>query len=253
MSDAADSKSVVNSVLRACSILEMFASDGPELTLSRVAEANELSRPTAHRLLSTLMIAGWVRKTPSGRYALTMRMFTVGSTASASASLRDLAHPIVSALASTSGDTAYLLVPNEGQAVCLIRVDGPHPVRVHRVNVGDSIPLLSGAAPVVMVAFEPDLLVSRADRQAAKRSPLAERLAAARQDGYVVSPDDLIVGVTAVGAPVFDREGRVVAGVSVTGVNPRYNDSHSAAAVKLVLQAANEISGLLGHPGLPTG
>ena len=42
MTDAADSKSIVNSVLRACKILEMFAAEGSELSLSRIAEASSL-------------------------------------------------------------------------------------------------------------------------------------------------------------------------------------------------------------------
>jgi DNA-binding IclR family transcriptional regulator len=226
----------------------MFSTESSELTLSRIAEANSLSRPTAHRVLSTLIMAGWVHKTATGRYSLTMRMFTVGSTA-AGASLREVAHPTVAWLARSTGDTAYLHVPNEGQATCLIRVDGPHPVRVHHVNVGDSIPLLSGAAPLAMAAFQPDLLTRRADQSESRRQPAAGRLAAAREDGYVVSTDNLIVGVTAIGAPVFDRDGVVVGGVAVTGINARYDKEHTSTAASLVRQAASEISGQLGYSG----
>jgi DNA-binding IclR family transcriptional regulator len=248
----ADPKSLVNSILRACKILEMFAAEGGDLSLSRIAEANSLSRPTAHRLLSTLIMAGWVRKTTTGQYGLTMRMFTIGSRA-AGASLRDIAHQTVSWLARSTGDTAYLHVPNEGEATCLIRIDGPHPVRVHHVNVGDSIPLLSGAAPLAMAAFQPDLLTKRADQIATRSKPVAQRLAAAREDGFVVSPDNLIVGVTAIGAPVFDRDGIVVGGVAVTGINARYDEEHTKTAASLVRRAAGEISGLLGYSGPAIG
>ena len=158
------SKSIVNSVLRACRILELLSREGPELSLAHIAEQEGLSRPTAHRLLSTLVEAGWVQRRAAGRYALTMRVFSVGAAAS-TLPLTDIAKPIVSSLAQTTGDTAYLMVPSEGMALCVERIDGPYPVRVHRVGVGDLTPLLSGAAPIAMVAFQPDLLMTAIDKR----------------------------------------------------------------------------------------
>jgi DNA-binding IclR family transcriptional regulator len=226
--------------------MELFAQEGAELTLSRIAEASSLSRPTAHRLLNTLIVAGWVRKTAAGRYALTLRMFSVASSASVEVSLRDIVEPIAGELAQATGDSAYFFVPNDGKAVCVIRVEGPHPVRVHHVNVGDNVPMLSGAAPVAISAVNPGLLTRPGDLRAAQRTPWKERLELARVNGYVVSPDDLIVGVTAVGAPAFGADGGVVGGIAVTGVNARYDETHTAVAVQKVTEAAAAISRQLG-------
>lgn len=244
-----DPKSVVNSVLRACRILELVAAEGPAVSLSRVADAVGLSRPTAHRLLTTLVMAGWVRRTKAGHYALTMRAFSVGSSASAGTSLLELATPTVERLAQQTGDTAYLLVPDEGRALCLTRVEGPYPVRVHNINTGDAVPLLSGAAPLAMVAHSPGILQTALDKRAAAIPATVARLEAARRDGYVVSSDDLTLGVSAVGAAVFDSSGEAVAGVSVTGINDRLGGEHLAEVIRLVRLAAAEVSRLLGYDG----
>jgi IclR family KDG regulon transcriptional repressor len=242
-----DSKSVVNSVLRACQLMELVASQGPEVTLSRLAEESGLTRPTTHRLLSTLEMAGWIRRTQPGRYGLTMRAFIIGSSASGSEGLRDLARPLLSSLAMTSGDTSYLLVPYEGKALCLDRIEGPYPVRVHNVKVGDRISLLSGAAPLAILAFRPDLLEGLEIPGGSARKVVEERLLAARERGYIVSPDDLLPGITAIGAPVFDRNGTAVAGLSIAGTNDRFSEGHVESAVKAVLSAAVQMSRLLGH------
>jgi DNA-binding IclR family transcriptional regulator len=244
-----NSKNIVNSVLRACRILEQLADSGPELTLLQVAQANGLSRPTAHRLLGTLVEAGWVRQASPGHYALTMRVFAVGSAASHGLGLREIAQPVVRRLAQSTGDTAYLLVPNDGLALCAERIDGPHPVRVHRVNVGDSIPMLSGAASVAMVGFQPELLRTPLDRRTMREPAIAKKIAAVRRDGVVVSQDDFVPGVTAIGSPVLARDGSAVAGISVTGTNDRYLEQHLAQAMKLVRDAALELSLLLGYSG----
>jgi DNA-binding IclR family transcriptional regulator len=244
--DTEDSKSLVNSVLRACRIVELIAADGPEVSLSQVAETAGLTRPTAHRLLATLTVAGWVRKSSTGRYALTGKLTGIGGAASRGAGLREIARPVVTALAQATGDTAYLLAPREGRALCVDRVEGPHPIRVHHVNVGDMLPLNAGAGPVTILAHRPDLLEHVALDDAA-RSRLIKRLAQVRTRGYVVSPDDLLPGVTAIGAPVMDSSGTVVAGLSVTGIKERLTGRHRTDAVQHVVTAAAELSQLLGH------
>ncbi|MCW2741671.1 MAG: IclR family transcriptional regulator [Blastococcus sp.] len=240
--DTEDSKSLVNSVLRACRVVELLATDGPEVSLSHAAEATDLTRPTAHRLLATLTVAGWVRRTSTGRYALTGKLAGVGAAASQGGSLRDVAHPLVERVALTTGDTAYLIATREDRALCIDRMEGPHPIRVHHVSIGDLLPLTSGAGPVTILANRPDL------QAGLQLSPAQEdRLEEARRKGYVVSPDDLLPGVTAIGAPVRDAGGLVVAGLSVTGTNDRLRGRHRTEVIAQVVAAADEISELLGH------
>ncbi len=247
-----DRKSTVNSVLRACRILELFSTVSPELSLSEVAVRTGLSRPTAHRLLSTLELAGWVVRSSTGKYRITMRLFSIGASAWEIGSLREAARPVLRKLADLSANTAYLLVPYEGQALCAERVEAHHPIRVHSVSVGDRIPLWSGAAPTAMLAFRPDLLelaLGSGELDAAARARLEKRLSEARRNGVVISPDDLLPGVTAVGAPVFDASGNAVAGMSVAGVS-EWVAPHLERVVELVVGAAAELSGLLGYnPG----
>jgi DNA-binding IclR family transcriptional regulator len=234
-------------VLRAARLVEFLATDGPEVSLSQAAEAAGLTRPTAHRLLSTLATAGWIRRTATGRYALTGKLATIGAAAGQGSSLRDIAHPELERVAHTTGDTAYLIVARDDRALCIDRVEGPHPIRVHHVNVGDLLPLTSGAGPAVILANRPDL------QAGLELSPAQEeRLQEAREHGYVVSPDDLLAGVTAIGAPVLDASGLTIAGVSVTGTNDRLRGRHRTEAVAAVVAAAARVSELLGHRAAPS-
>lgn len=249
--DGADPKNTVNSVLKACRVMEAFSLSNPELTLAEIATAAELTRPTAHRLLGTLQAAGWVIRTPANRYALSLKVFTVGTAARDVGGLRTLARPILEDLARVTGDAAYLFVPHDGMGMCADRVEGPHPVRVQNVGVGDHISLWSGAAPAALLAHRPDLyeevVVPHAFTRAQRRH-VDERLARARESGVLVSPDDLMVGVTAVGAPVFDGSGMAVASLSVTGLSDRMarrlEDTRQHVA-----EAARRLSSQLGYAG----
>ena len=61
---------LVETVWRACDILETFSSDGELLRLSKVAERAGLSRPTAFRLLHTLERRGLVERVGRNEYRL---------------------------------------------------------------------------------------------------------------------------------------------------------------------------------------
>jgi len=239
-----DRKSIVNSVLRACSVLETLAYHGPDMPLASVAAAVGLNRPTAHRILATLVEAGWVRR-DAGRYSLTMKAFAVGAAASREASLQARARPAMLRLAAGTEATAYLYAPFEGKALCIDRVEASHPVRVHHVSVGDSIPITSGAAPLALAACRPDLL---GDEAAGNVDPeqLSAQLAEARELGYVVRRDDLYPGITAIGAPIFDAAATAVGAIGIAGTSDRYQGAHLDQAVAMVTSAAASVSADLG-------
>jgi ribose transport system substrate-binding protein len=64
---------IVESVSRACDILEAFQADGEALRLSEVAERTGLSRPTAFRILFTLERRGLLEQTSARSYRLRIR------------------------------------------------------------------------------------------------------------------------------------------------------------------------------------
>lgn len=246
----ADNKSLVNSVLRACSIMELLAREQGDVPLVRVAAETGLTRPTAHRILATLEVAGWVRKTTKGRYGLTVKVFTVGAAAPEPATLRELARPVLTWLAMETGDTAYLLVPNDGQATCVERIEGPHPVRVHALTLGGSIPLTGGGAPLAILAFRPDLLDAAAP-PGRLRTQMKKRIPEVVAQGYAITRDDVIPGVSALGAPILDTGGRAVAGVSVTGTNDRFTGRELEVRARAVVRAATKITDLVRGVGGP--
>ncbi|MGE0217327.1 IclR family transcriptional regulator [Mycolicibacterium sp.] len=240
---AAKRTGLVNSVLRACDVVGFLADHGPDVPLAQVADGTGLTRPTAHRILKTLEQAGWVRTT-EGRYTLTMRVFAIGSLASRGNSLQAIARPLMTALAADTASTAYLYIPLDNKALCIDRVEPAHPVRVHHVNVGDSLDLSSGAAPLLLAALRPDL-ASAAGLDGGSRD-LTAALAAARSNGYVVRHDDVYPGITAIAAAVRGADAHVVATIGIAGLSETLAGAAEDTARESVLRTAASISTALG-------
>jgi DNA-binding IclR family transcriptional regulator len=236
---------LVNSVLRACDVVGLLAQRGPDVPLVEIAEGVGLTRPTVHRLLKTLEHAGWVRAN-DGRYGLTMQVFAIGSLASRGNSLQSTARPFLTALAADTASTAYLYVPLDGRALCVDRIEPAHPVRVHHVNVGDSLELSTGAAPLLLAALRPDLASAAGLDIASGSQRFAAELATARSSGYVVRHDDLYPGITAIAAAVWAADGRVAATIGIAGLSETLAGPAEERARELVTRAASSISSALG-------
>ena len=78
---------------------------------------------------------------------------------------------------------------------------------------------------------------------------LAADLNEIRVRGYAVSRGDVTAGVGAVGGPVFDASGRVVAALSVGGLLERMSLDREPFLASQVLKACEALSARLGFAG----
>ena len=82
----------IEALARGLDVIRAFEPNRPTMTLSEVAEATDLARPTARRMLLTLKELGYVRATQGG-FALTPRVLELGMAYIGSATLWDIARP----------------------------------------------------------------------------------------------------------------------------------------------------------------
>lgn len=245
-----DEKSIVKSVLKALSVLECFSPETPEFTVAELAEHTGIQRASCNRLVMTMTSAGWLMRVGHRRYAPTVKLFRIGSTAIRRLDVRDAARPWLRELASRFGDTGYLMVPDGTRVVCLDRVEGDHPVQVNAVDIGMSLPFHAAAAPLAILAHRDDLLAQLAqqefqgytDRTATAFDELQRRLATVREQGYAFSDEDYLRDVAAVGAPIFDSEGVAIAAVSLGGIASRFQQPRRAEIITAVIEAAASLS-----------
>jgi DNA-binding IclR family transcriptional regulator len=254
---AAAEKSIVKSLLKALSLLEEFSPETPEFSVAELAEQTGIHKATCNRLMTTMMHAGWVQRVGGGRYAPTVKLFRIGSTAIGRLDVRDAARPFLRDLSTRFGDTCYLTVPDGMHIVCLDRVEGDYPVKVADFDIGMSLPISLAAPSLAIFAYrddllakiDPDEIVSLSDRTETDFADFQRRLAIVRKQGYALSLEDYYAGVAAVGAPVFDRKGVAIAAISIDGVLSRFEPPRRDEIIKAVVEATGKLSEQLGHRG----
>lgn len=238
------------SVSRAIAILNFLGVKNA--SLKEICNQTGLAQTIAYRLLTTLEMEQFVeRDAVHSEYRLGIKLHTLARSVDISSTLRACALPHLSALANLSGDSAILLVEDALSALCIARYDGGYPIKSSGMQVGTRVPMYCGAGPFVLLSFselkkiESVMTLPRHQLTAKTvidEGELIDRIEKAKRDGFVISNEDAFDYLVSIGAPVFDKQNKLVAAISLGGIKPRYNRKRIKELVPLVLKAANEIS-----------
>src|SRR5215216_7127512 len=193
------------------------------MTLSEVAVAAGLARPTARRLLLTLAELGYVRMSGNG-YTLTPKVLSLGMAYTSSLGLWEIARPHLEALVARTGESSSMAQLDGSDIVYVARVSVPKIIAL-RVEIGTRFPAgQTSQGKVLLAALPPedvaDVLAqpSRSGLPPGGRTheQLCAELTEVRARGWALADEELAPGVRSVAVPVRDGAGVVRAAMNVT-------------------------------------
>jgi DNA-binding IclR family transcriptional regulator len=258
--ESAEREPAAQSLSRALDLLEAFLDQGSELSLTQLSAAAKLNRTTAHRLLKTLEARGYLQRGADNRkYRLGVRVFELGARFHNQIDIRRAALPEMTSLVEQTGQAAFLCVRDGDHALCLERVGGRHRVRIFTWQLGERQLLHWGAAPRALLSgfSDAEILTYAARTGLPTLTPQTiaapdQLLADARRtraQGYALSNEDVTAGIAAVGVPVRDHTGEVVASISVSGLAATYTAERIAELADATRSAGYRLSRQLGYGG----
>lgn len=239
----------VRSIERAVDVLQSFSLEQPSMTVTEIGRRVRLSRPTLYRLLHTLEGKGLVRASGEPlRYELGHAVARIAHVWLARLDPARLAAPVLAQLWNETNETVALCLPQGAMRVCVLEHPGRQPLSYAR-GVGNVDSMAATASGRAMMAFLPQPEIERAlPSTARERSMLLQQLDEIRRTGIAIS-GGAIAGIRGVATPVFDRDGRCVASVAITGPEVRLNEARLPAVASAARAAAAAISAALGHNG----
>jgi IclR family pca regulon transcriptional regulator len=214
----------VESLARGLDVLACFDADHRVMSLTEVATAAGLARPTARRLLLTLEELGFVRTT-GGSFQLTPKVLTLGMAYVGSLGLWDIAKPHLEALVGRTGESSSMAQLDGSDIVYVARVSVPKLIAL-RVDIGTRFPAAqTSQGKVLLAALPPDELAEVLAQPSRSGLPpyigraaeqLRDELTEIRARGWALADEELAPGVRSVAAPVRDGTGTVRAAMNVT-------------------------------------
>lgn len=240
---------------RTFALLETLAGQPDPVSLKEISERTGLHPSTAHRILNDLAIGRFVDRPQAGSYRLGMRLLELGNLVKARLDVRDAALVPMRELHKVTHQPVNLSMRQGDEIVYIERTyserSGMQVVRA----VGGRAPLhLTSVGKLFLAHDDPARVRAYATRTGLTGHTrtsitdigrLERELASVRATGCARDDEELELGVRCMASGIFDDQGKLLAGLSVSAPADRLEESW----LERVKATAAQISAALGFRG----
>ncbi|WP_306319153.1 MULTISPECIES: IclR family transcriptional regulator [unclassified Streptomyces] len=240
----------VDHALRAATMLQLEGG----LTVSQIAERLGVARSTAHRILAMLVYRDFAVQDDHRVYHAGPVLELAAHSRSRAARLRAAGLPHLRRLVDLLDETANLAIRTGDTTRFIASVECAQALRVSS-REGMVFPADRTTAGLLLLAGLgerelADVYATERDREGQPGRPdladLRRELAKVRRNGFCVNRERSERGLVAVGVPVHDPEGAVIAGLSVSMPSVRYSPRGLRSLVATLSAAARALEAELG-------
>ncbi|MHA1537886.1 MAG: IclR family transcriptional regulator [Alphaproteobacteria bacterium] len=242
----------VQSVEIGMALLAALAAYPRPAGLTDIAEAAGMAPAKAHRYLVSLIRAGMVeRSADSGKYRLGEAALHVGLAALAGLDVMGFAGEALIALRDEIDETVLLAVWGNRGPVVVRWEESSRPVTTN-VRPGSVMPLLTSSTGRAFAGFLPEAQTRPYIAEESRRDPalakeFAAVLAETRAHGLARVEGDLLPGIAALSAPIYDHQNEVAAVLTALGPQGQFNARWDGTVAEALRHAARDLSYRLGY------
>lgn len=247
---------MINSVVKAMRIMNLFSPSEPRLSLAEISTRLAMPKSTAHNLLNTLLSEGFIEKVDGDCYALGPSIIALTQKVRVNVELRDRAAPLLRTLADTCRESVYLTV-KDGDSVLYIYAIESSQRLLARSAVGDRAPLYCTSVGKAILAMLPsdelgeyvagNVLETFTPTTHTTAISLKNELIRTQQRGYAIDNQEHEIGTFCIGAPIFDAPGKVIGACSISGSDYEIIHGRELELAQAVMNTAQEISRRMGY------
>jgi IclR family transcriptional regulator, acetate operon repressor len=246
----------VQSLVRAFGLLDALAKHDEGLTLTELAKLGGLPRSTAHRLLTTMDALRYVEfDSSSNRWMIGVQGFALGSAFVQTRDLGRLGRPIMRSLMIEANEVVNIAV-SESEGIRYVGQVRPVDQRASACQPGTHLPMHTTASGKVLLAhwdpaeldhfLQGRALARRTYSSIVEKAALVQQLGQIRSQGFAIDNEENSTGMRCVAAPVFDRNNRVRASLSISGSCGRLPDQRFHTLGRSLAAAARRMSEDIG-------
>jgi DNA-binding IclR family transcriptional regulator len=243
---------------RTLDILEFMAQHPRPYGATELSRVLNIPINSVFRILKRLTDREYTIQDPfSDGYQLSTKVFSLGMSLYTRFELRQRARPHMEWLCRETQETCQLQIPH-GDMVLVLDTVSPEVSYYLRVVPGGLVYYHPNAYGKAILAFmqEDEVRKLIAPRLPALtphtivlRTELLKQLEEVRKTGLGYDNEEYNEGIRCIGAPVFDVEGKAVAGLGVSGLVSTFRNNKQAIYEQLVLECAYRVSKDIGYSG----
>jgi IclR family KDG regulon transcriptional repressor len=250
----------VSSVLKVFSILQALG-EQKEIGVSELSQRLMMSKATTYRFLQTMKSLGYVsQEGEADKYSLTLKLFELGAKSLEYVDLIELADKEMRYISDQTNEALHLGAFDENAIIYIHKIDSGYNLRMQS-RVGRRNPLYSTAIGKVLLAEHDEFFVrntlqnvefvAHTERTHKNVEQLLAELEQVRKQHFAEDNEEQEPGLRCIAAPVYDRFGQVIAGLSVSLPTIRFDEKRLSYYVDLLQNAGRNISKALGYNDYP--
>jgi IclR family KDG regulon transcriptional repressor len=246
----------VKSLKRASQILEYLGSEPSDKSLVDISRNLGFPVATTRRLLITLMEVGFVRRNKETKnYNLGLNFLIISRKVGTGFDFQKISVPYLKELMEKSGETANLVVEDDGEAVYIEQVECSNHLRTAN-KVGSRAPLYCTAVGKVLLSSRlpeerkkslADISLRRlTPKTVTRKDQLLRELETVSQKGVAIDNEEQMIGERCLAAPIRDENGKIVAAISISGPSFRLTSIKMRELKPVVVEISRKISEEMG-------
>ncbi|EAR08310.1 DNA-binding transcriptional regulator KdgR [Reinekea blandensis] len=245
----------VSSVMKVFSILSELA-EHQSIGVTELSGKLMTSKSTVYRFLQTMKMLGYVHQEgETDKYSLSLKLYELSAKALEYVDLIGSADRVMREIGEESKEALHLGTIDEDHIVYVHKVDSQYNLRMQS-KVGGRNPLYSTAIGKVLLAdrTEQDVRELLKDTEFLPHTEnthndvdsLIKELDIVREQGFGEDVEEQETGLRCIATPIFDRFGRVIAGMSISYPTLRHTEEKKAHYIELLKQKSLAVSEDLG-------
>ena len=247
----------IQSVYRVLSILSLFDRRHPRLGVTEISRMMNLPKGTVHGFIRTLSRMNYLRQdSVTRKYQLGLKIYELGAILADSLEINEKAAGPARQLANRTRLTSRIAVWDGDSALLTLNIDARYRYSFEK-QIGPRIPAYCSAVGKALLAFldreelntylEQTKLVRHTSSTVTQKEKLLKELEGVRRRGYSEDREESTPGLACVAAPIFGRDGKLEASISLSGDPDRIHGKEMKELVSLLVKTAREISRSMGY------
>jgi DNA-binding IclR family transcriptional regulator len=248
---------LINSIIRACNVLECLSDDKDGLKTSDLAARLRLDRSTLYRILLSLEKCGFVEKDEkTGVFTVGIAAFEIGNACLRRMDFIQISKPVMLDLSMQAQEAVHLGVLSDTEIVFVDKVDSPRSVGMI-CKIGQRAPVYCTGLGKVLLANQPEEELARIvkaiqlkpfnKQTITSKKKFLKELKRVRTQGYAFDHSEHEDDAECIGAPIRDHLWHVIAAISISGPQRKIGTPQEQQFINCIVEAASLISSKMGY------
>jgi len=229
-------------------ILKAFAKENKEWGISELAKHLGYAKSSIHGIVQALVHENILEKNKiNNKYKCGFLLMQLGLQALTELELIKLGREALYSLNEITGETVFLTMCMEGKIRVIGVRESVKPLRLS-ISIGSEMPLDRGACGKIWYAYLSDDEKDRIKKDGKIDTSIVEKsVGFVLKNGYAVSIEEVFDDITAIAAPIVNRENKLEGIIVVGGLSAHFTEEKIKEYGKIIKSECKNISMQLSH------